>query len=128
MFFPRLWLHNDFDEKILILLTSQKIDADDDDLESDEDMMGDEAVDSDDDEYDEDIDESEADDEETWNKLSTPKLGNSIDLAASTSTTPKSTDTASSTPSMIDPYFTHFDPRSEHQSYKVQTTQQTFSL
>lgn len=82
--------------------------------------MADEAVENDDDEYDEDIDESEADDEETWNKLSTPKLGNSIDSVASTSTTPKSTDTASSTPSMIDPYFTHFDPRSEHQSYKVQ--------
>lgn len=81
--------------------------------------MADEAVDSDDDEYDEDIDESEADDEETWNKLSTPKFSNGIDITASTSTTPKSTDTASSTPSMIDPYFTHFDPRSEHQSYKV---------
>lgn len=90
-------------------------------MESEEDMMADEAVDSDDDEYDEDIDESEADDEETWNKLSTPKFSNGIDITASTSTTPKSTDTASSTPSMIDPYFTHFDPRSEHQSYKVKS-------
>lgn len=98
-------------------LYSPKTDADDDDMESEEDMMADEAVDTDD-EYDEDIDESEADDEETWNKLSTPKFGNGIDLT-STSTTPKSTDTGSSTPSMIDPYFTHFDPRSEHQSYKV---------
>lgn len=93
------------------------IDTDEDDLESEEDMMADEAVDSDD-EYDEDIDESEADDEETWNKLSTPKFGNGVDIT-STSTTPKSTDIGSSTPSMIDPYFTHFDPRSEHQSYKV---------
>lgn len=88
-------------------------------MESEEMMADDGDVVTDDDEYDEDIDESEADDEETWNKLSTPKFSNGIDMAGSTTTTPKSTDTVSSTPSMIDPYFTHFDPRSEHQSYKV---------
>lgn len=81
--------------------------------------MADEAADNDE-EYDEDIDESEQDDEDTWNKLSTPQLRNGIDFTtSSTSTTQKTTESGSSTPSLIDPYFTHFDPRSEHQSYKV---------
>ncbi|XP_031635265.1 amyloid-beta-like protein, partial [Contarinia nasturtii] len=92
-------------------------DTDEDDIESDEDMLADEGSDNDD-EYDEDIDESEQEDEETWNKLSTPHFKNGIEFVSSTSTTPKTTDSASSTPSLIDPYFTHFDPRSEHQSYK----------
>lgn len=82
-------------------------------------MMADEGVDNDE-EYDEDIDESEQEDEETWNKLSTPQFKNGVELTTSTSTTPKTTESGSSTPSIIDPYFTHFDPRSEHQSYKVQ--------
>lgn len=83
-------------------------------------MLADEASENDE-EYDEDIDESEQEDEETWNKLSTPHFRNGIDFTTSTSTTPKTTDSGASTPSLIDPYFTHFDPRSEHQSYKVST-------
>lgn len=71
-----------------------------------------------DDDYDDDIDETEQEDEDTWNSLSTPQFKGNKDSAGTTSTTPKSTDTGS-TPSVIDPYFTHFDPRSEHQSYKV---------
>lgn len=100
------------------------LDTDEDDLDSDEDMMADEATDNDD-EYDEDIDESEQEDEDTWNRLSTPQFKNGVDFTTTTSTTPKTSDSGSSTPSLIDPYFTHFDPRSEHQSYKVNCKQTT---
>lgn len=103
------------------MFTDIHVDTDEDDIESDEDMMADEAAD-DDEEYDEDIDESEQEDEETWNKLSTPQFKNGFGFTASTSSTPKPTESGSSTPSLIDPYFTHFDPRSEHLSYKVQTS------
>lgn len=56
---------------------------------------------------------------DTWNSLSTPQFKGAKDAYGTTSTTPKSTE-PSSTPAAIDPYYTHFDPRSEHQSYKVQ--------
>lgn len=89
--------------------------------------MADEGVESDDD-YDEDIDESEADDEETWNKLSTPLFKNSIDITSSTTHAPKTTESGASTASIIDPYFTHFDPRTEHQSYKVGAEMPIFEI
>lgn len=69
---------------------------------------------------DEDIDETEQEDEDTWNSLSTPQFKGLKDASGTTSTTPKSNEVGS-TPAIIDPYFTHFDPRSEHQSYKVLT-------
>lgn len=104
-------------------------DEDDDDTDDEDDMMADEAADADDDDYDSDEDadldrDTDADDD-SWDMLSTP---DSVKLDSTTSTqlpitTQKATDapTSASSTSMptVDPYFTHFDPRNEHQSYKV---------
>lgn len=114
-------------------------DEDDIDDDEDEDMLGDEPIESDDDEYDseEDFDADKEPDtgSAVWDSFSTPQtlLGkdssssninvnkkDSFSTAAS-STTEKATEipttpvTAIPTP---DPYFTHFDPRYEHQSFK----------
>lgn len=108
-------------------------DDDEDDIDDDEDMMADEATDTDDDDYDsdEDTDDRTQDDEESWDSLSTPQQTKLAvaqlqkDAGSSTpapSTTQKVTDAPSpavSSSPVIDPYFTHFDPRAEHQSYKV---------
>lgn len=58
-------------------------------------------------------------DEDTWNRLSTPQLKNAKEITTPSSTTSKTTESSSSSPSIIDPYFTHFDPRAEHTNYKV---------
>lgn len=102
----------------------QDDDEDDDDMDDDEDMMADEAVDSDDDDYDEDIDESQQEDEDTWNNLSTTqsKAKESTTVASTTQRTTEATTVGSSASAIVDPYFTHFDPRSEHQSYKVKVS------
>lgn len=100
---------------------------DEDDNDEDEDMMADEAAESDDDddyESDEDLDDREQDDEDSWDSLSTPQA-KSIPKESTTTTavpitTQKVTEVpASSSSASPDPYFTHFDPRAEHQSYKV---------
>lgn len=106
-------------------------DEDDDDTDDEDDMMADEAAEADDDDYDSDEDtdlDRDADtDDDSWDMLSTP---DSIKLDSTTTTTTqqpittqKATDapTSASSTSMptVDPYFTHFDPRNEHQSYKV---------
>lgn len=100
----------------------QDDEEDDDDLDEDEDMMADEATETDDDDYDDDdIDESEQEDEDTWNNLSTTQA-KAKELTTAAITTQKTTEqptTGSSASSLVDPYFTHFDPHSEHQSYKV---------
>lgn len=123
-------------------------DDDDDDIEDEEDMMADEAVESDDDDdYDDDsdgnddcieinngdaleyikiffrfveVDESEQEDEDTWNRLSTKSAKESATTSSTISkTTEQTVSMGSSVASAVDPYFTHFDPRAEHQSYKV---------
>lgn len=111
-------------------------DDDDDDLDDDEDMIADDIADSEDDDYDSDEDsdidrDSDVDEmNDNWDALSTQssiiKSGGLIkDNIISTTpagTTPKSIDSLVSSSTVIptvDPYFTHFDPRNEHQSYKV---------
>lgn len=108
-------------------------DEDDEDMD-DDDMMADEASDSDDDDEYDDEDEDDIDDNyqqedaDAWGKLSTPEVKKDAvgvpTLTSTTSTTtPKTTEQPSSASSapvpVVDPYFTHFDPRSEHTSYKV---------
>lgn len=105
-------------------------DEDDIDDDEDEDMLGDEPIESDDDEYDseEDIDAEKEPDfgSAAWDSFSTPMPLFSKDkkdtyTTTASSTTEKQTEipttpiTAIPTP---DPYFTHFDPRYEHQSFK----------
>lgn len=100
-------------------------------------MMADEATDAEDDEYDsdEDVDDRDGDDDGNWDSLSTPrgKLAqkDGVAAAAATSTTVASTTQRATEPptfamassaAPIDPYFTHFDPRAEHQSYKVKVS------
>lgn len=110
---------------------SQGDDMDDeDDMDDDEDMMADEAAETDEDEYeDEDIDDSEQDDEDTWNNLSTPQVKPIKETTTTSTVAPSTTQsttelpsTGSSAASLIDPYFTHFDPHVEHQSYKVKVS------
>ncbi|XP_065093679.1 amyloid-beta-like protein isoform X2 [Ochlerotatus camptorhynchus] len=105
-------------------------DEDDIDDDEDEDMLGDEPIESDDDEYDseEDFDADKEPDtgSAAWDSFSTPMPLFSKDkkdtyTTTASSTTEKQTEipttpiTAIPTP---DPYFTHFDPRYEHQSFK----------
>ncbi|XP_055607742.1 amyloid-beta-like protein isoform X3 [Uranotaenia lowii] len=106
-------------------------DEDDIDDDDDEDMMGDEPIESDDDEYDseEDFDSDKEPDtgSAVWDSFSTPQslMGkdrkDSSYTTSSSYSTEKMTDipttpvTAIPTP---DPYFTHFDPRYEHQNFK----------
>lgn len=97
-------------------------------------MMADEATDADDDEYDsdEDVDDREGDDDSNWDNLSTPrgKLAQKDGVAITSTTAASTTQRATEAPTFamasssapIDPYFTHFDPRAEHQSYKVKVS------
>lgn len=105
---------------------SQSADDDDEDEDDmDDDMMADEAAsEPEDDDYDDDeLDESEQDDEDAWSSnLSTSKAKKeppTTTAAASAKTTTLSPSLASSAEPAVDPYFTHFDPRAEHQSFKV---------
>lgn len=101
-------------------------DNDEDDMDDDEDMMADEA-DTDDDDYDSEEDDRHfGNDEDSWDSLSTPQDKVVAPKESTTtqlpSTTQKATELptpASSSAAAVDPYFTHFDPREEHQSYKV---------
>lgn len=120
---------SDSDQDILPSFDDESDDIQDDeeddvDLDDEDDMMADEAVDTDDDDYDDDIDESEQEDEDTWNNLSTTqsKTKEPTTVASTTQKTTEPTTIGSSASSMVDPYFTHFDPRSEHQSYKVKVS------
>ncbi|XP_055635435.1 amyloid-beta-like protein isoform X2 [Toxorhynchites rutilus septentrionalis] len=106
-------------------------DEDDFDDDEDEDMLGDEPIESDDDEYDseEDFDADKEPDtgSAVWDSFSSPQsllpkdMKDDIYTTTASSTTEKQTEipttpiTAIPTP---DPYFTHFDPRYEHQSFK----------
>jgi amyloid beta A4 protein len=111
--------------------------------DDDEDMMADEAAD--DEEYDSDEDtadlgmgvgsDRDADTDsvgDNWNNiLSTPAsmamkpvmtIKEVTTTQATPSTTERTTEQSTSSATALptpDPYFTHFDPRSEHQSYKV---------
>lgn len=99
---------------------------DDDDNDEEEDMMADEAAETDDDddyESDEDLDDRDQDEDDSWDSLSTAQ-SKTIQKESTTTpapiTTPKLTEMPTSASSASpDPYFTHFDPRAEHQSYKV---------
>lgn len=99
-------------------------------------MLADEASDSDDDDEDDDYDDDDDIDEnyqqedaDAWSKLSTPQVKKdaAVGIPTTTSTTSTTTQKTTEQPSsassapvpVVDPYFTHFDPRSEHQSYKV---------
>ena len=108
---------------------------DEDDIDDEEDMMADEA-DADEEEDDYDSDEEDdgrvPNDEPNWDSLSTPQ--DKVPAKESTSTaapatTQKPTELptpGSSSSAVIDPYFTHFDPREEHQSYKVKVRNTLF--
>ncbi len=106
---------------------------DDDDNDEEEDMMADEAVETEDDddyESDEDLDDRDQDEDDSWDSLSTPQ-SKAVQKESGTTTTTTTTTAApittqkvtempsSSSSASPDPYFTHFDPRAEHQSYKV---------
>lgn len=102
-------------------------DDDEDDIDDDEDMMADEAADVDDDDYDsnEDDEDKVQDDDDSWDRPSTVQAKVTPQLDATSTSSPSTTQKASqrtatsSSSAAIDPYFTHFDPRAEHQSYKV---------
>lgn len=107
--------------------SSQEDDDDDEDEFDDEkEMMGDEPADIDDDDYDSDEetedrdpieDEDDDEDDDAFDSFTTPKKpSTTVPITAKTST--EAPVQSSSNPT-VDPYFTHFDPRSEHQSYKV---------
>lgn len=123
------------EQEILPSLDDEVDEAQDDDeedeVDDDDDMMADEAADTDDEEYDsdEDVDDRDPDDDSSWDSLSTPrgKLAQKDGVAITSTTTASTTQRATEAPTFamassvapIDPYFTHFDPRAEHQSYKV---------
>lgn len=102
-------------------------DDDEDDIDDDEDMMADEAADVDDDDYDsnEDDEDKAQDDDDSWDRPSTVQAKVTPQLDATSTSSPSTTQkvtqrtATSSSSAAIDPYFTHFDPRAEHQSYKV---------
>lgn len=114
------------------VLPSLDDDADDvdeeDDDDEEEDMMADEAAESDDDddyESDEDLDDRDQDEDEGWDSLSTAQSKTAQkELTTTTTAAPITTQKLTEMPTSAssaspDPYFTHFDPRAEHQSYKV---------
>ncbi|XP_030037141.1 amyloid-beta-like protein isoform X2 [Manduca sexta] len=84
---------------------------DDDDDDADDDMDEDEDADLSRDDDAEDDDYTDADDS-AW-----PRPESSSSPSTTTSTTTTTTTTTAST-ATSDPYFSHFDPRTEHQSYK----------
>lgn len=103
------------------------IDDDDDDEDSDEedekddlDDLGDNTELSDDpnaEDDDDDEDDDIYDDDIDWD--TTPSSTTSLYKQTSpTTTTTTTTTTARTTVATPDPYFTHFDPRNEHESYK----------
>lgn len=116
-------------------------DDEEDDIDDEEEMMADEAADTDDDDYDsdEENDDRVQEDEDSWDNLSKPQDKSIPSADGSTTTTSSSTTTgkpsvdqaspaaanaaAAAAAAAIDPYFTHFDPHAEHQSYKVKVRQ-----
>ncbi|CAG9583354.1 unnamed protein product [Danaus chrysippus] len=119
-----------------MLAASAAMDERDDDLLDDEDTLTDDdddtlnlSDDDDDDDADDDMDEdedadltrdddAEDDDYTDGDDSGWPRPDSS---AAPSTTTPTTTTTTTTTPASTatsDPYFSHFDPRTEHQSYK----------
>ncbi|XP_038212526.1 amyloid-beta-like protein isoform X5 [Zerene cesonia] len=91
---------------------SLNLSDDDDDDDADDDMDEDEDADLSRDDDAEDDDYTDGDDS-AWPH---PESSSAPSTTSSTTTTTTTTTTASSATS--DPYFSHFDPRTEHQSYK----------
>lgn len=93
--------------------TASDEDDDKDDLEDladDTELSDDPNIDDDDDD-----DDDEYDDSDDWD--TTPSSTTSTSKQSTTTTTTTTTPKTTSVPTP-DPYFTHFDPRNEHQSYK----------
>jgi len=94
------------------------VDSDEDDDKDDLEDLGDDTeladdpnIDDDEEEDDDEYDESDQD----WD--TTPSSTTAAKSATTTTTTTTTTMKSTSVPTP-DPYFTHFDPRNEHQSYK----------
>ncbi|XP_050344098.1 amyloid-beta-like protein isoform X2 [Nymphalis io] len=85
---------------------------DDDDDDTDDDMDEDEDADLSRDDDAEDDDYTDSDDS-AW-----PRPESSASPSTTTSTTTTTTTTTTASTATSDPYFSHFDPRTEHQSYK----------
>ncbi|CAH2090509.1 unnamed protein product [Euphydryas editha] len=85
---------------------------DDDDDDTDDDMDEDEDADLSRDDDAEDDDYTDGDDS-AW-----PRPESSASPSTTTSTTTTTTTTTTASTATSDPYFSHFDPRTEHQSYK----------
>ncbi|XP_045451817.1 amyloid-beta-like protein [Melitaea cinxia] len=85
---------------------------DDDDDDTDDDMDEDEDADLSHDDDAEDDDYTDGDDS-AW-----PRPESSASPSTTTSTTTTTTTTTTASTATSDPYFSHFDPRTEHQSYK----------
>ncbi|KAG5892448.1 hypothetical protein JTB14_009856 [Gonioctena quinquepunctata] len=92
-----------------------KIDDDDDDDSDDTELSDDPNVDDEDDDEDDDIYDEDFD----WDTTpSSTTSGYRPTTRPSTTTTTTTTTMSSTTIATPDPYFTHFDPRNEHESYK----------
>lgn len=92
-------------------------------------------ADEDENDYDsnEDDEDKAQDDDDSWDRPSTVQAKVTPQLDATSTSSPSTTQkvtqrTATSSSSAIDPYFTHFDPRAEHQSYKVKVRHFRYAL
>ncbi|KAJ8949479.1 hypothetical protein NQ318_005946 [Aromia moschata] len=95
-------------------------DSDEDDDKDDLDDLGDDTELSDDPNIDEDDDDEDDDDYDDIDWDTTPSSTTTVykPTVSSTTTPSTTTTTKSTTVATPDPYFTHFDPRNEHESYK----------
>ncbi|CAH2041276.1 unnamed protein product, partial [Iphiclides podalirius] len=118
-----------------MLAASAAMDERDDELLDDEDGLGDDDDDSlnlsdddDDDDADDDMDEeedadlsrddAEDDDYTDGDDSAWPRPDTSPPPSTTSTTTTTTTSTTAASTATSDPYFSHFDPRTEHQSYK----------
>lgn len=93
-----------------------------DDLADDTELSDDPNIDDDDDEDDDDI----YDDDIDWDTTPSSTTA-SYKTSAPTTTPTTTTTTRTTTIATPDPYFTHFDPRNEHESYKEAQVNNIFS-
>ncbi|KAJ8979479.1 hypothetical protein NQ317_000355, partial [Molorchus minor] len=108
------------EQEIFDSIDDEDDDSDEDDDKDDLDDLGDDTELSDDPNIDDDEDE---DDDEYYDDIdwdTTPSSTTTVYKSTVSSTTTPSTTTAvrTTTAPTPDPYFTHFDPRNEHESYK----------
>lgn len=93
--------------------SDEEDDKDDlDDLGDDTELADEPNIDDDDDEDDDDYDDTD------WDTTPASTTSTSKTTTSPTTTTTTTTTTKSTSAPTPDPYFTHFDPRNEHQSYK----------